>query len=83
MRQHAMEMHGDVVVCVNEISTSTLEATLVLNTPAISRRRNRPGNQQIRGYENRRGGFGKVINQPRNSTSVFPNCSSVEKHPQK
>lgn len=83
MRQHAMEMHGNVVVCVHEILTSTLEATVVLNTTAISRGGNRPGTQQIRGYENKRGGFGKVINQPRNSRAVFPSCSSVEKHPQK
>jgi len=78
-----MEMHEGVVVCVHGILTSTLELNVVLNTPAISREGNRPGTQQIRGYENTRGDFGEVMNQPRNSRLVFPNCSSVEKHSQK
>jgi hypothetical protein len=82
MQQQAMKMHGSLVVRVHEILTSTLGATVVLNTPAISRWRNRPGTQKIRGYENTRSGFGRVMNQPRNSRPVFPNCSSMEKHPQ-
>ena len=77
-----MKMHGGLVVRVHEILTSTLGATVVLNTPAISRGGNRPGTQQIRGHENTRSGFGTVINKPRNSRPVFPNCSSMEKHPQ-
>jgi hypothetical protein len=75
-------MHRGLVVRVHEILTSTLGATVVLNTPAISRERNRPGTQQIRGYENTRSAFGRVTNQPRNSRPVFPNSSSMEKHPQ-
>jgi len=81
MWQHAMKMPRGLVVRVHKILTSTLEATVVLNTPAISRGGNRQGTRQIRGYENTRGGFGRVINQTRNSRPVFPNCSSMEKHP--
>jgi hypothetical protein len=36
-----------VAVCVHDISTSTLEATVVPNTPAILRGGNRLGTQQI------------------------------------
>jgi hypothetical protein len=82
MCQHAMKPYGSVAICVHDILTSTLEATAVPNTPTISLGGTRPGTQQIRGYQNTRGSFGRVINQLQNSRPVFLRFSSMEKHAQ-